>query len=127
MFVTIFLGCYNLKSGIFTYANAGHLNAYILKHDGTLDSFGILGDFALGIMTIPSFQTGTRAIEPGDRLILYTDGISEATAPNGELFGDMRFEAFLSSHASMETPELCDAIVDTINPHCAFEVSVTFT
>jgi serine phosphatase RsbU (regulator of sigma subunit) len=53
----------------------------------------------------------TGSLEPGDRFVLYTDGIPEAPTLSGEEFGMERFKSFLAEHAGSSAQELCDALM----------------
>ena len=55
-----------------------------------------------------------RPLEPGDRFVLYTDGITEAPSLSGEEFGMERFKSFLAEHAGRSAQELCDALVQHV-------------
>ncbi len=75
------------------FANAGHNFPYLV-HDGGLDVLVARGD-QLGVGETPVFRTHTRAIAEGDRVVLYSDGITEAGQEFGEEFGERRFRRLL--------------------------------
>src|SRR5262249_39047218 len=85
MFVTVFYGILDPARATLTYCNAGHNPPYLFHDDAEplpLRNTGI----PLGIERDAAWRVETVALEPGDRLILYTDGITEAQNGNGELF-----------------------------------------
>ncbi|MGB7479989.1 MAG: PP2C family protein-serine/threonine phosphatase, partial [Burkholderiaceae bacterium] len=94
MFVTLFYAIIDTRDGSCTYANAGHNPPYLLRADGSVELVPTTGGIALAVMEDVEFREGTLTLAPGDGLFLYTDGITEACAPGGALYGDTRlFEA----------------------------------
>jgi sigma-B regulation protein RsbU (phosphoserine phosphatase) len=85
MFVTLFLGVINPETGVLTYINAGHEPLFILNSAGTKQRLKATGP-AVGITPDMEFEIQQVQIEPGDILIGYTDGVTEALSPNGEFF-----------------------------------------
>jgi len=68
----------------------------------------------LGIFPEGAYKSMTAALEPGDRFVLYTDGIAEAPSLSGEEFGMERFKSFLAEHAGSSAQELCDALIKRV-------------
>jgi len=114
MFVTLFLACYDIKTGVLTYANAGHPEAALLKKNGKVNWFGLLNDPVAGVMPVKHFHVATQQIEPGDSIVLYTDGVTEATSEEEELFGPKRLETLLEESAGMEPKALCKKIEQSV-------------
>jgi len=88
-FVTAFLGFYDAATRRLTYARAGH-NPPILKdfpHHGPPIRLDAVGELPLGIFPDVAYHETTITLHPGQTLILYTDGITDAKRPDGELFG----------------------------------------
>ena len=88
-FVTAFLGFYDASTRQLTYARAGH-NPPILKqfpHHGPPTRLDAVGELPLGIFHDVQYREASITLKPGQTLILYTDGITEARNPAGELFG----------------------------------------
>jgi len=111
MFVTVFYGILNTKTGNFTYSNAGHNPPYIIKKDGTLKALEITGDVVMGIMEDFNYQSRSIQIDPGDGLFLYTDGVTEAMNINWELYDEERLEKILAGMGD-ETPK---GIINAVN------------
>ena len=88
MFVTIFYGVLDPASGDFTYSNAGHNPPYLFRarEDGAIQELGRTG-IPIGIDVETSWGSVTLHLEPGDVLVLYTDGIPDAQNSTGEFFG----------------------------------------
>jgi sigma-B regulation protein RsbU (phosphoserine phosphatase) len=99
-FVTAFYGIYDPAQRLLTYASAGH-NPPRLKRcaDGTLDSLDGVSDLPLGIMPDVQYHEQTYRFVPGDQLVLYTDGITEAHNEQGEMFGISRLDRVLENCA----------------------------
>jgi len=91
MFVTLLFGIIDPLSGLVTFSNAGHDPAYRLGPDGVVPVEGPQG-IALGVNPAFSFQTGELRLAPGEALYLYTDGITEAMAPDDAMYGKERLE-----------------------------------
>ena len=90
MFVTVFYAILNIHTGDVVYSNGGHNRPVWIRKGGTAEMLPVTGSMALGVMPGLPYQERMIHLEPGDSLFLYTDGISEAMNPRGELFGDER-------------------------------------
>ena len=94
-FVTAIYGLLNPITGEFTFCNGGHTRPILIKADGTTEFVGSYG-VALGIVEgVPLIQQRVSLL-PGDTLILYTDGITEAANDDEELFGTERLRELLA-------------------------------
>ena len=90
-FVTAFLGIYEPASRRLAYASAGHPPPLLRRAaDGSIGALDAVGSCPLGIDESETFQEGSVQLERGDTLLLYTDGITEAGAEAGDLFGSDR-------------------------------------
>ena len=110
MFVTVFYGIYNMKTGEIKYTNAGHNPPYVLKRDGSLERLPVTRNMTIGIFGDFEYQEDSLQLEHGDTLLLYTDGVTEAINPQEEEFKEERLEQTLKSKAF----ESCQQIIDTI-------------
>ena len=90
MFVTVFYAVLNIHTGDVVYSNGGHNRPVWIRKGETAEMLPVTGNMALGVMSGLPYNERTIHLEPGDSLFLYTDGISEAMNPKGELFGDAR-------------------------------------
>ena len=90
MFVTVFYAVLNIHTGDVVYSNGGHNRPVWIRKGETAEMLPVTGNMALGVMPGLPYNERTIHLEPGDSLFLYTDGISEAMNPKGELFGDAR-------------------------------------
>lgn len=106
MFVTVWLGIADLKEGKITAANAGHEYPVIKEPDG---KFALLKDkhgFVLGGMAGVKYKEYEIPLKKGTKLFLYTDGISEATSENKELFGNDRMVDALNHNENANVQEV---------------------
>ncbi len=104
MFVTVWFGILDLGSGILTAANAGHEYPIIKTPDGPFEVFKDKHGFVLGTMEGMRYKEYELHLEPGAKLFVYTDGLSEAQNSEEELFGRNRIIQALNS-AMDESPE----------------------
>ena len=111
MFVTVFYGIYDLRTGEIDYTNAGHNPPYILHADGTVEMLKTECNLVLGAIEGMSFKNESMKLNPGDALVLYTDGVTEAENKDHEQFGEARMEAALAELKGTESKQ----IVDTVN------------
>ena len=92
MFVTLFAAIVHLPSGEVRFTNGGHNPPYVLRTGGALDTLPKVGGIIVGAIPDMIYQTGTFRLEPGDTLVLFTDGVTEARNVAGEFFGEDRTE-----------------------------------
>ena len=90
MFVTVFYGIYDPVSQEFQYANGGHNAPLIVHADGSSTLLPLTGGIALGVMPDLRYRNHTVSLAPGDLVVLYTDGVTEAFDDKGNQFGTER-------------------------------------
>jgi phosphoserine phosphatase RsbU/P len=116
MFVTIVYAVVDLETGLVQFANAGHNPPYRVRPGE--DKLAPLerGGMALGVLPGTEISQGEIELQPGDCLIMYTDGVTEAFSPDGEMFGDQRLlETLLGMNAGIECAEQAlDAIENAL-------------
>lgn len=95
-FLTLFLGVLNTKTGKMNYCNAAHTPALILKPDGKIKELKETHGLPLGLYTNKQYNESNVMLEKGDKIILYTDGITELQNPEKRHYGIKRFKEFLS-------------------------------
>jgi serine phosphatase RsbU (regulator of sigma subunit)/DNA-binding response OmpR family regulator len=101
-FVTFFFGVLE-PDGRCTYSNAGHNPPYVVRRDGSLQEL-TEGGMVLGLFAANQYDSGTVDLEPGDHVVLFTDGVVEARNTKGDEFGEEGLKTFLRENA------LCSAI-----------------
>ncbi len=111
MFVTMFIGCVDLKTGEFRYCNAGH-NPVVVNGE-FLD---VKPNIALGLFPGFKFRMQTGRLEPGAHVILYTDGVTEAERSDKQQFGDAALLEWARSHSGLATQkEACCNLLDAVH------------
>ena len=110
MFVTCMLAMVNLENGAVDYVCAGHEPAFLIGNDDSRRVLPLTGGLAMGLMEDFDYSSGHEVLQPGETLFMYTDGLTDATDRNGELFGKERLEGTLHG-SSRQSPE---HIVDNI-------------
>lgn len=109
-FVTVFLAYYRIATGEMVYANAGHNDALQIKSDGSVKPIRRFNDIALGAMPGSTYQSGRFTLAPGEKTVLYTDGVSEAVSPDKEFFGTGRLEEFLKENSRLNPREMAEKL-----------------
>ncbi len=112
MFVTVWLGLLDVRTGRLEYANAGHNPPALMRADGRVELLNARPNFVLAGMEGVRYRRHELRLEPGDMLFLYTDGVTEAADEGDALFGEARmlaaFEAAARDGAGVR--EVCEAI-----------------
>jgi len=110
MFVTVFYGIYDLKTGMIDFTNAGHNAPYILHADGTVEMLKSEHNLVLGAVEGISFKNESMRLGVGDAIVLYTDGVTEAENAEHAQFGEERLEQVLSTLQGAGSQEIVEAI-----------------
>jgi sigma-B regulation protein RsbU (phosphoserine phosphatase) len=117
-FITFFYARLDGQSRQLSYANAGH-NAPIVVHlDGTHDRLHE-GGGVLGIFPSQNYVMGSHTLLPGDRVLLFTDGVAEACNVDGEEFGDARLIRALGENRDASAEHLQNIILDVVGKFCS--------
>jgi phosphoserine phosphatase RsbU/P len=96
MFVTLFHGVLDLTTGVLRYCNAGHNPPYLLRAGGSRSALKATG-IPIGIEDQTDYRVGELALDRGDTLFLFSDGIPEAFDAAGNEFGTARLEQTLDA------------------------------
>jgi sigma-B regulation protein RsbU (phosphoserine phosphatase) len=115
MFITAFFGIIDTKTGVLTYTNAGHNPPYLIKTDGTVQALSELHGPMVGVMSgAPYGETQTK-FDVDDKIILYTDGVTEAFDANGDDYGESRLESFIKRSTKLGTKYLIESLVRDVD------------
>ena len=94
-FITVFAARYEPHTRSLSYVNAGHQPALLHRADGSADELKSDG-MPFGIVPSPSYQESTRQLAPGDAVLMFSDGVVEATSPEGVPYGTSGLQALLA-------------------------------
>lgn len=115
-FITLFFAVYDPTTGQIAYVNAGHPPALVRRHDGSYERLRC-GGMALGMFEGASYETGHATLAPGDRLVSFSDGITEAEDPAGQPFDEQGVAATLDAHPDAEPERLGELLLAAVVDH----------
>jgi len=116
-FVTLFYAELDPKSGGLSFLNAGHNPPLIVHAGGTMEQLAS-GGLPLGIMADADFREGRTRLYPGDVLVIYSDGVSEAVNPGGEEFGPTRLYETVARNLDSSAAGIRDRIEAALTKFC---------
>jgi sigma-B regulation protein RsbU (phosphoserine phosphatase) len=111
--VTLFYGELDPSTGRLVYVNAGHNPPLLVRRGGGLDGL-VATAVALGVVAETPCEVGQVELGPGDRLLLYTDGVTEAENGLEEEYGESRLRAFLEGHRDDTDRGLLDGVIASV-------------
>jgi len=119
LFISTFYAVFNRRTGVLTYANGGHNPPFIYHADkgrcATINADGML----LGVLNEVEFEERRIKINPGDILVLYTDGITEATDRNRKQFGEARLQRIIKKNHTLSGQQILDEVFRQVYNHSA--------
>lgn len=115
MFVTVWLGIMDLKTGKITAANAGHEYPVIYHPNGQFDLIRDKHGLVIGAMKDIKYREYEIQMKPGSKLFLYTDGLPEATNKNAEQFGNSRMVQSLNKALDKTPKEILESVTSDVN------------
>lgn len=110
MFVTVFYGVFDTRSGAFEYSSGGHNPVYLVSKAGEVRQLENKGGVFLGGVRDIEYESNMAILQPGDTLFLYTDGVTEAMNANDEMFNEARLEKSLQAYKELPL----DAMVQNV-------------
>jgi serine/threonine-protein kinase len=116
-FVTLFYAELDPENGALVFLNAGHNPPLIVRADGTMEQLAA-GGLPLGIMPNADFREGRTQLHPGDVLVIYSDGVSEAVNPSGEEFGPKRLYEVVARNIDNSAGGIRDRIESSLTKFC---------
>jgi len=122
MFATFFYGVLETATGVFTCTNAGHNPPLVLRRDGTLERLST-GGLLLGMVGDMVYQQATVVLAPGEVILMYTDGITEAVGPGVDeedfeaMFGEEALCEVLKRNRHLPASGIQDAILAAVADH----------
>ena len=114
MFVTVFYGVYDPASRVLTFSNGGHNPPLVVHADGTSEELDLTGGIALG--AIPQFEYGQASVQlsPGDMVVFFTDGVTEAINPRNDEFGLEAVQALFEDGETRSAQEAAEMILKAV-------------
>ena len=113
MFVTVFYAIYNTKTGLVTYSNAGHNPPHVVRSNGRVEELPKSKDPMMGIFEV-EYKEASLQLEPGDMLVMFTDGVTEAMNPDRMEFGTRRLMTILGRQAGKSSQQIIEVVKDAI-------------
>jgi serine phosphatase RsbU (regulator of sigma subunit) len=107
-YATVFYGILD-KMGRFEYVNAGHVPPIVRRKSGELEGLGS-ANFPVGMFPEAEYQSARVSLEPGEYLVIYTDGVSEAANSRNELFEEARLRKIMESFTGDSVDGLAESI-----------------
>lgn len=114
MFVTAFCAVLDLTTGGLRFANAGHNRPLLIGVDGAVSELTVRSGLALGAMAKFTYVEEQVTLQRGEMIYLYTDGISEATNPDDEMFSEDRLKELLHEQSREDAHHIAAATVAAV-------------
>lgn len=114
IFVTLFFGLLDIRDGILNYSNAGHNLPRVLRNDSSVEEVPSTNNLVLGVLKGHQYANDQIQLAPGDTLVLYTDGITEAENNREEEFGEDRLDKKLVSLTGMGADIVLQDVIDAV-------------
>ena len=114
LFVTLFYGILDPDTGEFVYANAGHNPPFVVKRPGEVLPLPMTGGMAVGVMPGIPYNEDAVTLAPGDTMLLYTDGITEAMNVDQEEFTEARLEAVLAEGRDLPVDSVLENVTSAV-------------
>ena len=115
MFVTVWAGVIDLRTGRIEFASAGHNPPAVRHSDGSVEFIPSKSELVMAVMEDTVYTQQTYDLKKGDTLFLYTDGVTEATNDRDELFGNDRLLAALKKGGNQNTADTCTQVKKSID------------
>jgi len=113
LYFTLCYGILDVQTNRFRFVCAGHPGPVLVRRDGTASSINV-PNLPIGIMRNAEYEETTIDLLPGDRLYLYSDGLTEETNPSGDGFGEDRLQAVVARKQELTLDESLDALIGDI-------------
>jgi len=115
MFCTTFMAVFNVKTGDFTYCNAGHNNPYLIKENGEISQLENTAGMALGIIDDCEYTSNKIQLKKNDLLYMYTDGVNEAMDKDGNEFSYEKMEEFMQGFSGSTPRETIEITMEAVH------------
>ena len=118
MFITVFCAILNTETGELRYTNGGHNPPVVMRRTGEVSYLDCSGDLVVGIMEGSPYSSRRLTLNPGDRLFLYTDGVTEAMNASDEIFSNDRLLQVLSLCGERSVSQIVSCVSEAIDEFC---------
>jgi sigma-B regulation protein RsbU (phosphoserine phosphatase) len=112
-YATMFFGILD-EQGALEYINAGHPSPILIRRSGNADEAFTEGSFPVGLVPEAEYSTACVKLEPGDTLVLFSDGVTEAMDPQEDMFGMPRLVKLLTGHNETPLDELQKVVLEAV-------------
>jgi serine phosphatase RsbU (regulator of sigma subunit) len=113
-FVTFCFAWIDTAQGVVSYANAGHNPPILVRHDGGVERL-TEGGTVMGVFADAAFKQDALPLRAGDRLVFFTDGVTETRNDTGEELGDDRLTSLIVPSRALDAEALKDAVLGGVN------------
>lgn len=114
LFVTVFFGVINIRTGEVFYTNGGHNSPVVVGKNGEAGFVKPVGGMVMGVVQDANFDAGNFVLAPGELLFLYTDGVTEAMNEKREQYSDERLESTLKKVIDLNCHETVKAVLSDV-------------
>jgi sigma-B regulation protein RsbU (phosphoserine phosphatase) len=126
-FVTFFYAVLDVTERQLRFTNCGHNQPVLVRADGSVERLAEGGPAFARLMRSDGYASGELELRAGDRLVLFTDGVSEAADRQSEQFGEDRLEALVAEHRTASAPELEQLVASAVLDHANGELQDDLT
>jgi sigma-B regulation protein RsbU (phosphoserine phosphatase) len=118
LFVSVFYAVFDPATGELSYANAGHNPPLLRRASGALESLSAAAGLVMGMFPV-KFEERSARLDPGDCLVLYTDGVTEAFNPEGQMYDELRLREQVGLHGGGAAQTLVTKIFESVTAFAA--------
>ncbi len=114
LFVTLLYGILDVHTGLFTFCNGGHVMPYVIRKKGVIETVSERGSPIVGLLDLAKFKDLSIKLEPGDKILMISDGVTECFNPEDEAFGEFRLLDFLKQNESDSLSNEIENLIETL-------------
>lgn len=113
-FITLFLGILDIETGHMVYCNAGHTPSFLIRSGGRVDILHEVHGLPLGLYPERSYHESSIHLEPGDKMVFYTDGVTDQVNEAGNTFGMGSLKHYFLQSRHLAPQEIADGLMNTL-------------
>jgi len=110
-FVTVFFGILDTRTGKVRYSNGGHNLPYIVRNGGSVEEVQNTSGLLLGKIEFIEYETKEFTLAPGEKIMMFTDGVTEAVAEDESMYEEPRLETYLEKHHTYDNEKLVRGLI----------------